>query len=98
VNTKHSIIYKKIGEEINNPFNRNMKRQLAKKILYTCLVLQYLMFLSQQTFSKSMMWSEKCFGISFTFGNGESFTLTVCGEHVIKTFDHAFYFLLQFPS
>jgi hypothetical protein len=31
VNTKHSIIYKKFGEEINNPLNRNIKRQLAKK-------------------------------------------------------------------
>jgi hypothetical protein len=74
-----------------------MKRQLAKKILNTCLVPQYLMLLSQQILSKRMMWSKKCFGISFTFGNGESFALIVCGEHVIKTFDHAFLFFITIP-
>jgi hypothetical protein len=40
------------------------------------------------------MRSKNCFGISFTFGNGESFALTICGEHVIKTFDHAFLFFI----
>jgi hypothetical protein len=97
VNTKHSIIYKKFGEEINNPLNRNMKRQLAKKILNTCLVPQYLMFLSQQILSKRMMRSKKYFGMTFIFGNGDSFALTVCGEHVIKTFDHAFLFFITIP-
>jgi hypothetical protein len=79
-------------EEINNPLNRNKKRQLAKKILNICLVPQYLMFLSQEILSKRMI------GISFTFGNGESFALTICGEHVIKTFIMFFKFSLQLPS
>ncbi len=74
-----------------------MKRQLAKKILNICLVPQYLMFLFQQILSKRMMWSKKCFGISFTFGNGKSFALTICGKHVIKTFDHAFLFFITIP-
>jgi hypothetical protein len=55
------------------------------------------MFLSQQILSKRMMRTKKCFEISFTFGNGDSFALPICGEHVIKTFDHAFLFFITIP-
>jgi len=96
VNTKKSIIFKKFGEEINNPLNRNMKRQLLQKILNICLFPQYLMFLSQQILSKKMMWSKFFWEYLSLVGNGDSFAL-VCGEHVIKTFDHEFLFFIIIP-